>query len=196
MTRTQIIQALIDRFDFKSYLEIGVHTGYNFHQIRCDAKQSVDPKYPATFQVTSDEYFTELPGYIFPYDLIFIDGLHTEQQVYKDLTNSLECVDENGFIIVHDCNPATEWATRPSEEYKQGEIWNGTTYKGFIRFKSEHPELTCFTVDTDFGCGVITDRSMLKNNAPGIIGLTWDHFDKHRTELLQLISVDEFNQII
>lgn len=190
MTRTQLIQSLIDTYDLKNYLEIGVFKGANFNQIRCENKYSVDPNHPATYQITSDEFFNKhAEG---RYDLVFIDGMHTVEQAYKDMNNALIFLDVNGFIVVHDCNPGIEWATRPPEEYKQGEIWNGTTYLGFIQFKAEHPGLSCFTVDTDFGCGVVTRRSLLENEPL----INWEFFDKNREELLQLISVDEFNELI
>lgn len=192
MTRTQLINLLIDKFELKSYLEIGVFDSGNFNKIKCDVKHSVDPNYPATFKMTSDEFFEIQPDDALNYyDVIFIDGMHTEDQAYRDLNHSWGWLADNGFIITHDCNPATEWTTRPPEEYKRGEIWNGTVYKGFIKFKQEYPELTCFTVDTDFGCGVITDRPLFKNKE-----LTWNYFDQNRKELLQLISVETFNDMI
>ncbi len=36
------------------------------------------------------------------YDLIFIDGNHTINQVLKDTINSLNCLNKNGIIILHD----------------------------------------------------------------------------------------------
>jgi len=100
--------------------------------------------------------------------------------------NSLNLKPE--YIVVHDCNPSTEWHTRPVGEYKQGEEWNGTTYQGFVRVRKEHPELTCFTVDADYGCGVISGE------VDGYV--TWDKFDLMRRSLLDLVSVDEFKDII
>ena len=32
----------------------------------------------------------------------FIDGLHENDQVCKDLENSLNCINENGIIFLHD----------------------------------------------------------------------------------------------
>lgn len=191
MTRTDIIQRLIDKYDLKSYLEIGVFQGENFNKIRCDLKHSIDPEFPATFQMTSDEFFSSYPSVTaHAYSMVFIDGMHTAEQTYKDIDNAFGWLCPQ-FIVVHDCNPITKWHTRPPEEYKRGEEWNGDTYKGFIDYKEEHPELTCFTIDADYGCGIITDQFQLDEPADD-----WDYFDKHRKELLQLISVDEFNDLI
>jgi hypothetical protein len=186
MTRTDIIQALIDGFKLKQYLEVGVFNGENFDKIRCEVKHSVDPNFPATFKVTSDHFFS---GFLNAYDIIFIDGLHTAEQTYKDIVNAYDILLPGGFIVVHDCNPATEWHTRPAEEYTRGEEWNGTTYQGFIKFKEERTELSCFTVDADYGCGIITDRAMLHNVN---CNKYYDYFEAHRGELLQLIDKEAF----
>lgn len=183
MKRYDIINSLINRNSLLSYLEIGVFNGDNFNRIKCDLKESVDPTYPATHQMESDLFFKLNKK---KYDLIFIDGLHTADQAYKDIMNSLRLKPK--FIVVHDCNPTTEWHTRSHGEYKQGEEWNGTTYQGFIRVKHEHPELICFTVDADYGCGIISGE---------LLGyVTWDKFDLMRISLLDLISVDEFKDMI
>jgi hypothetical protein len=193
MTRTDIIQVLIDRFELKSYLEIGVFKGENFDKIRCDLKHSVDPNHPATYEMTSDMYFFHFAIKLDWWDFIFVDGLHTEEQTYDDIRNAFHHLNNGGFIVVHDCNPSTKWHTRPESEYKTGEEWNGTTYRGFIRFKNEHPELTCFTVDADYGCGIITDRPLLKNE---VFDNDWEYFDRNRVELLQLTSVERFEKLI
>ena len=205
MKRWEIINKLIKAYDLESYLEIGVHQKECFNKIECKLRHCVDPNFPATFEMTSDGFFNmksrKLRNLVdgdryeglLKYSLIYIDGLHTEHQAYSDIKHAIERVEGKGFIIVHDCNPKTKFHTRPPEQYKRGEEWNGTTYRAFIRFKNEHPELTCFTVDADSGCGIITDRPMLENK---IFDNDWDYFDKHRRELLQLTSVEEFKKLI
>jgi len=196
MRRWEIINLLIEKYDLKSYLEIGVFKGDNFNRIRCDLKHSVDPNFPATFEMTSDEFFMiNCPQVeMMYYDLIFIDGLHTEEQTYKDLANALFLLAAGGIIVVHDCNPLTEWHTRPPEEYKRGEEWNGTTYKGFIRFVHDHCDgLHTLTIDSDYGVGIIFTQNL---GTPKREPITWDYFDQHRTELLNLVSVDKFTHLL
>jgi len=191
MTRTEIINLLIETYDLKSYLEIGVRDGSNFNEINCGVRHSVDPNFKATWKVTSNEFFrTKVCRY---YDLIFIDGLHVEDQVYLDIVNALGYLEKNGIIVVHDCNPATEWHTRSVEEYKKdNKDWNGTGYKSFIRIKEKVKDFTCFVVDADHGCGIITQRPMLENK----IFSYWDYFDKNRGKLLQLISPAKFKKLL
>ena len=79
MTRTDIIQLLIDKIKAKSYLEIGVSGGENFQTIRCENKVGVDPELtsPATIFLTSDEFFKQNKD---TFDVIFVDGLHHADQ--------------------------------------------------------------------------------------------------------------------
>jgi len=57
MTRTDIINALIEKYDLKSYLEIGVREGNNFSAIKCAIKHSVDPNFKPTYKMTSNVFF-------------------------------------------------------------------------------------------------------------------------------------------
>ena len=88
MSRTEIVQRLIDRYSYQSYLEIGVDKGDTFKFIRCPLKHGVDPRRNvATHSMTSDDFFSTLDR---NYDLIFIDGLHEAEQVKRDINNALE----------------------------------------------------------------------------------------------------------
>lgn len=189
MTRTDLINLLIKKYKLSSYLEIGVRDSENFNKINCKLKRSVDPNWPADYSMTSDRFFNSYRG--FYYDIVFIDGLHTEEQVYKDVMNTLDMISPQ-FIIMHDCNPQTKWHTRPPEEYTDGE-WNGTVYRAFIRLKRELPSWSCFVVDTDYGCGVLTMHDILDNK---VFNNDWEYFDTNRVELLQLISVDNYLKLI
>ena len=193
MKRGNLINHLIKKYDFKSYLEIGVgNPNDNFNLIQVELKESVDPapKGECTYVMTSDEFFK---NNIKRYDIIFIDGLHDEKQVYKDIKNSISCLNNDGVIVVHDCNPVLEKHIKPYEEYlkTRGE-WYGTTFRGFIKAKKELKTWSCFVVDTDCGCGVITRRKLLKNISSEFTDLSWNEFDKNREKLLQLISTHEF----
>ena len=108
MNRTAIINYLISRCKAKSYLEIGVWSGNNFDNVVCEKRVGVDPapeqlKNPGLCRVmTSDEFFAQNTE---TFDVIFIDGLHHADQVYKDLVNAAKCLNPNGYIVCHDMNP-------------------------------------------------------------------------------------------
>jgi hypothetical protein len=59
MTHTDIINELLQKINGKKYLEIGVFTGENLRDIKCDYKVGVDPdvKSAATIIKTSDDFF-------------------------------------------------------------------------------------------------------------------------------------------
>lgn len=200
MKRQNIINTIIKKYDYKTYLEIGVwNPGANFDRIRVDHKESVDPRkgFSYTYNMTSDEFF-EKEAKNKKYDVIFVDGLHTEEQSYLDIKNSLKHLNKNGFIVVHDCNPTKEFHIRSHEEYlKVGGDWNGTVFRAFINLKKELPNYSCFVIDEDFGCGIITQRPILKNVQEKYEEfISWEHFNKNRKSLIQLITFEEFLKIL
>ena len=111
-----------------SYLEIGVRKREsNFNHIKAKYKYSVDPFVKLEnkkdhFQIESDDFFKSLnKGNLFKsdikFDLIFIDGLHLADQVERDIKNSLKYIKDDGFIVLHDCNPISEWHARQTYRY-------------------------------------------------------------------------------
>ncbi len=87
-TRTDIINRMIARQGYRSYLEIGLGGGEHFRKVRCAEKEGVDPSCATTptHRMTSDEFFARNRRC---YDLIFIDGLHHCETVCRDICNAL-----------------------------------------------------------------------------------------------------------
>jgi hypothetical protein len=197
-TRTDVLNALASRFGLERYLEIGLgEPSRNFEHIVARVRESVDPNADATFRMPSDEFFADGLGSE-TYDLVFIDGLHEADQCLRDIENSLRRISPNGFIVLHDANPRTEWYQRPVEDYVPGSDWNGTVWKAVVRFRERHPELAVFTVDVDEGCTVIRasggDPVPLSPEPPE--KLYWALLERHRKEWLNLISSDEFRALL
>jgi hypothetical protein len=113
VSRTAILNHLIRRHGYRDYLEIGVRTNDNFRRVKAARKTGVDPtpEAPCTHVMTSDAFFAQLPLET-RFDLVFIDGLHEEGQVWRDVHNSLEVLREGGTLALHDCNPPTAWHQR------------------------------------------------------------------------------------
>ena len=147
-SRTEVLNVLISIDGLDSYLEIGVAAGENLAQIIAPIRQSVDPYADSTYQTTSDEFFDRGLG-LDRYDLIFVDGLHEEDQCRRDLEHALARLSDRGWIVAHDANPPTEWHQRPLEQFEPGSDWNGTVWKALIRFRRDHPELEFCTLDLD-----------------------------------------------
>ena len=201
ITRTDIINKICDKYKIRTYLEIGVRVpSENFDKINVENKESVDPSPMGVcdYVMTSDEFFLNHVKNK-KYDLIFVDGLHTNEQSYVDVLNSIKHLNDDGFIVMHDCNPIEKYHTRSYEDYlKTRGAWNGTVYKAFIRLKRELINWSCFVINEDWGCSVLTKRNLLKNirSNININDLSWEEFDKNREELLQLITFEDFLNII
>lgn len=157
MTRTDIINNFIKDRNYKSYLEIGCFRNENFNKIIVDNKVSVDPdkEAHATYCMTSDEFFKDNKD---TFDIVFIDGLHEHSQVYRDICNSLEHLNTNGIIVMHDCMPKNEKMQLWDNKSHQHEEWTGDTWKAYYKAYKELP-YKVYVIDTDYGCGVIDTSS-------------------------------------
>lgn len=202
MNRADIINYLIAKRNYKSYLEIGVDNGKNYQQIVCENKYCVDPYFlnnsddvkkeediPSfvTWRMTSDEMFDTIKKSV-KFDIVFIDGLHTEEQVGRDIINSLKHLNNGGCIVVHDCLPPNEKAQIVPRI--QG-LWCGDVWKAMTMLKEQ--DIKFNVVDTDLGCGIISycENAEYLNYMEKSM-LTWYDFLKHRNELLNVISEFEF----
>jgi hypothetical protein len=156
LTRSDIINLLIGHRQYRSYLEIGVAAQGNLRRVQCEQKLGVDPAVcaPGVLQMESDSFFAQSTG---SFDLIFIDGSHEEAQVDRDVVNSLERLNPEGAIVIHDCLPPSEWHQRPVGEFRPGQDWTGTVWRSVLKYFAVSPWL-CYVVDCDWGCGVIDTR--------------------------------------
>lgn len=203
--RQELINYLIERNNYKRYLEIGVEDGHSLHSVKCQIKHGVDPNSKhATFHLTSDDFFYQLAPHI-KYDLIFIDGLHLEDQVDRDIKNSLKHLSSNGIIVVHDCNPPTSWHQRSYQEAKKNgfRLWNGTVWRSIVKLRATRPDLLVQVVDTDWGCGLIKpinniDDTLTTNSEielPSIELFNYEYLEQNRELALNLISVELFKTL-
>ena len=209
--RDELIKFLLDKFpNNKKYLEIGVRIpADNFNQINCEIKYSVDPgieykENPVDFKLTSDDFFDKLSNGLIldkniKFDVIFIDGLHLANQVYKDMFNSLNYLTDDGFIVLHDCNPPTEYHAREDHNFilsPARNFWNGSVWKAFYKMRF-NTEVSCFCIDSDWGIGVITKRKytepLIEDFNPF---LEYFIFDAQRKESLNLMDFETFKSMI
>jgi len=184
MTRTDLLQSLIFKFRYKTYLEIGCQTDVNFSQIIVDHKVGVDPESGGTFRGTSDLFFeqnTEM------FDIVFIDGLHISDQVDKDIANSLKCLNNGGIITLHDCNP-------PREDTQFQKMitteWTGDVWKSFVKQRCL-PNIDAATADFDYGCGVLRVRDNTDLISVDESLLTWDNLVENRQQWLRLMDYQD-----
>jgi hypothetical protein len=193
--RTDLLNFLAEKYNLQRYLEIGVQVPeLNFDKVICKQKVGVDPDplARATWQMTSDEFFHgRFYEGIVP-DLVFIDGLHTKEQVKKDFENALKILSPNGFILIHDCNPEKEEHTIVPRPTERGH-WNGDVWKFAAYLTYPHDDfIRPYVVNIDNGCLVFHNGEHDVLDIFGTSAIAWNFFDQNRKELLNLITWDEF----
>jgi hypothetical protein len=185
--RASVINLVLAAKPDARYLEIGCASNDTFDTIICRTKVGVDPSGGGTHRMTSDEFFGSWTGE--PFDLVFIDGLHTYEQAAKDIRNSLKVLDHGGWILLHDMLPCN-W---PQEHVPQlqGE-WTGNVWKvAFELTDTEGIEFKIFKID--YGVGVL--RAVNRNVQ--VSDLTDELGDKQFSYLIQnlhrlpLVEYDE-----
>ena len=185
MLRTDIINKFINDRHFTRYLEIGTFRNDNYNKInaiRCSVDP--DPEANANFCMTSDEFFKSLDKDI-KYDIVFIDGLHEHSQVYRDIQNSLNHLNPNGIIVMHDCMPKNEKMQLWDNKSHQHEEWYGDVYKAYMKAKHE---LCCkvYVIPEDCGCGVIDtsiyDATKEANEPVDMEQLTYQDYETARKD--------------
>lgn len=197
MQRYDLINFLIQKNGYKSYLEIGVAYGYCYFNVHCQDKECCDP-FPkeemdpyVTYRMTSDEMFASIPKDK-KWDIIFVDGLHTEDVSSRDIINGLRHLNPGGKILVHDCLPETEERTGPN--YNGGDeygIWNGDVYKVIPMLALQ--DIRYCTVNTDFGIGVVEYCDFADRlTYPEKSFVTYAGYVKNWMDWLQVVSVEEF----
>jgi hypothetical protein len=186
-----------------SYLEIGTEYPQKcFDLIHSKKKTSVDPNkidpnIKIDYLMTSDQFFDDLENEKteftkeFKWDIIFIDGLHLAEQVYRDIQNAVKHC--SGFIILHDCAPNNYYNAHSDYEFfqKNRNEWNGSTWKAFYKYRTES-NLKTYTIHTDYGLGVI---DLKQTGTPIELNNPWFEFGKFKQNMkndLNLISVEEF----
>ena len=223
LKKYEIVHALAKKYNYHSYLEICTPTtGNYFHKIdRSKFKKSLRLMYncPAEFDdglpidyrhsgfdISSiTKTIRENKPSI---DVCLVDGWHTYDNSIRDLKYAYDLLTDGGALVVHDClPPSLELA---SENYKPG-AWSGVSYKAYVDFLLENKLSDYFTVDTDYGCGIIYKKrpqpfadehqhsastkiyireQLVK--ADGNYDKIYQLITENKTQLLNLISVNQF----
>lgn len=113
-----------------NYLEIGTAKNDLFNSVMSLNKTGVDPVSGGTHRMTSDEFFIQNED---KFDVVFIDGLHEYDQVYKDAINSLNAIDIGGWIAFHDFLPSN-WKEHHVPRISNS--WTGDCWKFAVQLLS------------------------------------------------------------
>ena len=156
MTRTETINYIIQKKGYKSYLEIGTQYGWNYDLINIESKEccDVDNSYhEMTYVMPSDEMFAKM-SLDKKYDIIFIDGLHNELYVHRDIINSLKHLNPGGIICVHDVLPKKFYTSTEKIIPEIDGPWNGDVWKAIVNLQNLNIEY--YTIhNNDSGLGII-----------------------------------------
>jgi hypothetical protein len=182
MNRTDIINLIIHKFNYRKYLEIGVRNpNDNFLQIDVEYKVGVDPavNHELVYKGLSQDFFLDYPTNEF--DLIFIDGSHTHEDSMQDLFSS---VPRAQCIVMHDCLPEKIEHTGPVKP-KKGP-WCGDVWKTWSMTCQGFDYAAC--VDVDHGVGVIFPDGQDIYMRP----VFWDVWEANKKYMANIVSEQEF----
>lgn len=209
--RTEIINYLLSLYDRDTkYLEIGVRNpDSNYNHIEASNKYSVDPglefkENPVDFKMTSDNFFNrlnknEILSKQIKFDVIFIDGLHLAEQVDRDINNAMKYIVDDGFIVLHDCNPPTEWHARTDYDYHctpAGMFWNGTTWKAFMKWRFNANIQSC-CIDSDWGVGILSKSHHIGQSIDqSNLFYEFSELVNNRKHYLNLLTFREFKMLL
>jgi len=189
-SRVTVVNYLIKKNNFRSYLEIGCDKDYLFSKIIIKQKVGVDPKNGGTVRMTSDAFFLRNKK---TFDIIFIDGLHVYDQVKRDVLNSIKVLNKNGFILLHDCLP------RKISEQRVPRIrnlWTGDVWKVIVDLRT-YENLDTYTLIADMGIGIVLKR---KNRNLLKLGIDFkklsfkEYYHNHK-KFMNLISYSKFRNL-
>ena len=187
--RWDLIKYLINKNNYKNYLEIGCDQNQLFSKIEIENKTGVDPESGGNIKTTSDDFFLNNTG---KFDIIFIDGLHMYEQVKKDIINSVNCLNDDGIVLVHDCMPDS-LAKQAVPRFKMK--WNGDVWKAIVDLR-QNKDLDIYTCEMDEGIGIIKknkNSKILKLDKP-INRLKFKDYYNNYKDYLRVISIDEFKE--
>lgn len=218
MTRTEILNAVAAAISAESYLEVGVYdVKRNFKLVKVRRKVGVDPRSAAhccVLRTTSDDFFERLkaeegdgwftgsedggdgPGVPVPqtFDLVFVDGDHSEEQVRRDVANALKVLSKNGVVVLHDVLPKTA-AEGAAAKLSHGASWCGEVWKVYAHYRGLK-SYRSLVVDTDHGVGLL--RKAKNDVLPGTsLAAPWEYgFDKNLEELYNLVKPHNFGKAL
>ena len=150
-----------------TYLEIGVARGDTFRAVKVADRTGVDPAFgfdtlelvdeaTSLHEITSDQFFQSLPP-AQTFDLVFLDGLHTFEQTYRDLCNVLIHSHPRTVVLIDDTKPSDVYSAlrdfHKAIEYRSSAgsansdtSWHGDTFKVVFALHDFHPGLDYRTI--------------------------------------------------
>lgn len=203
--------------DSRSYLEVGVADGGTFLHIDFDLKHAVDPRFrfdtrihetgtTQFYETTSDDFFLYFAQKDRTYDLIFLDGLHTFEQTFRDFCSSQAHCHDNTIWLIDDVFPSDPFSAVSNEtksrrfrklQHGSGKgPWHGDVFKTVFAIHDFFPNLSFRTFSGEGNPQTVVVRRPRKDFVPNFDNLgaisRLDYFDfLESRDLLNLASNDE-----
>jgi hypothetical protein len=159
------INALLARSAIEtSYLEVGVSGGVTLERVVCARSTGVDPhprfdtsrlpRHISFYEMGSDEFFDTMPS-TEKYSVVFLDGLHTAEQTYRDVVNALSRLSPGGAILLDDTVPCDAISAIPDQARSlaqrrlsnlTGSPWHGDVWKVVVALANHRQTLALRTI--------------------------------------------------
>ena len=166
--RIALVNLLVSTKPDCAYLEIGCASNDLYDSVPVPNKIGVDPQNGGNVRKTSDDFFRTNESF---FDVVFIDGLHTYDQIRKDVINSIKFLKPGGWIAFHDMLPRS-WMEHHVPYLGLGP-WTGDVWK--LAFELSQTDGIDFKIlKIDCGVGVLK----LTKDKPALIDLTDELSDK------------------
>lgn len=217
MTPTaQRLNRLAELNQSRQYLEIGVEKGLTFESVSVHTKVAVDPEFRFNhferinestkyYSITSDEFFATTQESSISYDLIFLDGLHTFNQTFRDFCATLSHSHAQTIWLIDDVLPESSASSQPEyircqaikdETGDQSMAWMGDVYKVIFAIHDFFPQFSFYTFSEGHGQTVVFNRrrSHFKpfwNSLKAIEEAGFDDFILTKRRVMNLMSSEE-----
>lgn len=107
--------------------------------------------------MTSDDFFARNKR---RFDVVFIDGLHTYEQVRRDVINAINCLEDNGWVVLHDMLPR-DWIEHHVPMVARG-AWTGDVWKvGFELSQTDGVDFKILKLDHGVGVFRVLKRDVV-----------------------------------
>lgn len=161
------INKLAEALRAERYLEVGVCKGPTFVNVGIKHKDAVDPKFlfdhesvrtrhVRTFEITSDDFFINKADVL--YDVIFLDGLHTFEQTFRDFCASISYAHRKTVWIIDDTMPNDVFSAHRDQNIaiqtraahgKNNFSWHGDVYKMVPTIHDFFPQFSYLTISAN-----------------------------------------------
>jgi hypothetical protein len=163
MNSSRRIKEIASIYPVTKYLEIGVQGGHTFLDLDFQYQVAVDPvfrfdytKYVSNrmvfFEEESDKYFSRKIKCKF--DLIFLDGLHAFDQIFRDFCASIQYAHDQTIWLIDDTLPSSMLAAsrnslfcRVARKCLRQPAWMGDVFKVVYAIHDYFPQYAFATFE-------------------------------------------------